>query len=384
MQPVRIGVIGLGAMGYAHCENVRSLKDAVLACVCDNDAGVAREKGEAFGVPYFTDYRKLIESRLCDAVIVVIPHWFHPDASIFAFENGLHVLCEKPVAVTVSAVDRMIASARKNRRKFAVMHQMRTEPFFKKAKEIVESGALGKTMRTLCVDPWFRTQAYYDSNAWRATWKGEGGGVLVNQAPHIIDLFVLLGGLPVAVNAKTRTRLHDIEVENEVSATLLYENGACGYYYTTTCEPKGSFHMEIAGDKGKIIINGKDNMTLYRYESPVTRFTREAKDAWASLKFKAEKKKFAFKSNVATGHIEMIKNFVAAIAGKKELLAAGKDGLNAVEFINACILSGQKKKTVDIPVDRQEYDELIEKLKMTSKPKKHVRVQRVTDPKFKK
>ena len=246
----------------------------------------------------------------------------------------------------------------------------------------MESGALGRIMRTLCVDPWYRTQAYYDSNAWRATWKGEGGGVLVNQSPHIIDLFILLGGLPVTVDAKTRTRLHDIEVEDEVSATLFYKNGACGYYYTGTCEPQGRFHMEIAGDKGKIIINGKDRMTLYRYESPVTKFTREAKDAWASLKVKAEKKKFAFESNVATGHVEMIKNFAAAIAGKKELFADGKDGLNAVEFINACILSGRKKKQVDIPVDRKEYDLLIEKLKKTSKPKKHVRVQRITDPKF--
>ncbi len=380
MKPVRIGVIGLGAMGYAHCKNVRSLKETLLTCVCDNDGAAAKEKGEEFRVPYFTDYKKLAKSGLCDAVLVVIPHWFHPDVTIYAFKSGLHVICEKPVAVTVSDVDRMIAAARRSRKKFAVMHQMRTEPFFRKAKEIMESGVLGRITRTLCIDPWYRTQAYYDSNVWRATWKGEGGGVLINQAPHIIDLFILLGGLPVKVDAKTRTRLHDIEVEDEVAAALQYKNGAWGYYYTTTCETFGTFHMEIAGDTGKLVINGKEKMTLYGYSEPVSVYTHKAGSMWASLK--VEEETFEFKSNVTTGQTEMIRNFAAAISGKEKLFAEGKDGLNAVEFINACILSGKKRKPVNIPVNRKEYDALIEKLKRTSKPKKRVVIQRVTDPKF--
>jgi len=382
VKPVRIGVIGLGAMGYGHCKNIRSIKNAALACVCDNDAAAAADKGKEFGVPHFTDYKKLIKSRLCDAVMVVIPHWFHPDVSIYAFKSGLHVMCEKPVAVTVSDVDRMIAAAGRSRKKFAVMHQMRTEPFFRKAREIVENGTLGKITRTLCIDPWYRTQAYYDSNAWRATWKGEGGGVLVNQSPHIIDLFILLGGLPSEVNAKTRTRLHNIEVEDEVCAALQYKNGAWGYYYTTTCEASGSFHIEIAGDRGKLVINGRNSAALYRYSQPVSNFTRKAENMWASVR--TEEEKFEFKSNVTTGHVAMLENFVAAVNGKEKLFAEGRDGLNAVEFIDACILSGKKKKLVGIPVDREEYDTLIEKLKRTSKPKKQVRIQRVADPKFKK
>lgn len=380
MKPVRIGVIGLGAMGYGHCKNVRSLKETVLTCVCDNEPSVAKEKGEEFGVPFFTDYKKLITSRLCDAVLVVVPHWFHPDVTIFAFNNGLHVMCEKPVAVRVSDVDRMIASARKNRKKFAVMHQMRTEPFFKKAREVLESGVLGRITRILCIDPWYRTQAYYDSNVWRATWKGEGGGVLINQAPHIIDLLICLGGLPCMVDAKTRTRLHKIEVEDEVSTTLQYKNGAWGYYYTTTCETDGPFHIEVAGDAGKLIINGKESMTLYRYSEPVSVYTYKAESMWASPEIKLET--FKFKSNVTTGHIEMIRNFADAILCKERLFAEGKDGLNVMEFINACILSGKKKKAVNIPVNREEYDVLIENLKRTSKPKKRVIVQRATDPKF--
>jgi predicted dehydrogenase len=160
----------------------------------------------------------------------------------------------------------------------------------------------------------------------------------------------------------------------------MYKNGAWGYYYTTTCEASGPFHMEIAGDKGKLIIDGKENISLYRYKKPISVFTRKARSMWDFLGM--EEERFKFKSNIKTGQTEMIQNFATALSGKEELFADGKSGLNTIEFINACILSGQKKKTVELPVNRKEYDGLIAKLKNTSKPKKHVRIQRVTDPKF--
>jgi len=379
MKKVRIGVIGLGAMGYTHCKNVRSIEETELTCVCDSFAAVAEEKGKEFGVRYFTDYRDLVKSGLCDAVIVVVPHWFHAEVSSFAFENNLHVICEKPLAVTVSDADRMIRAAGKGNRIFAVMHQMRTEPFFRKAREIVESGTLGRITRTLCADPWYRTQAYYESNVWRATWKGEGGGVLINQAPHIMDLFLMLGGIPCRVEAGTRTRLHDIEVEDEASVLLEYKGGAWGYYYTCTCEPVQTMHMEIAGDKGKLVINSR-KVTLYRYNSPVSEFTRKADNMWATISSAEEK--FEFENNFSTAQVEMMKNFAAAILRGERLYASAKDGLNVVEFFNACILSGMKKKAVDIPVGRAEYDELMHELKRKSKPKKRVRIQRVTDPRL--
>lgn len=377
MEKVRIGIIGVGGMGYAHCKIVKALPETELTCVSDVDESVAKERGEEFGVKYFTDYKELIKSGLCDAVIVATPHWFHPEISIFAFENGLHVLSEKPIAVKVSDADKMIEAAKRSDKVFSIMFQRRTEPLFKKAYEIVKSGALGEIQKSVCIDPWYRSQTYYDSGTWRATWIGEGGGVLINQAPHTIDLFTLLSGLPKKIEAKTRTKLHDIEVEDEVSAFLEYENGAWGWYYTSTCEPVGPFHLEITGDKGKLIIRG-NTLTLYSFEYPISEFTKRAPDMWASLRFTEEK--IEINSNIETGHSVIIKNFARCILFGEELIVKGEEGLNSVEFINACILSGKKGKAVEIPVDRKEYDDLMEELKKTSKPKKVVKVQRVTDP----
>jgi len=381
MERVKIGIIGVGGMGYAHCKIASNLPETELTCVCDVDQEIAKQRGEEFKVKYFTDYKELIKSGLCDAVIVATPHWFHPEVSILAFENGLHVLSEKPIAVKVSDADRMIEAAKKSKKVFSIMFQRRTEPLFKKAKEIVKSGTLGKIMKSVCIDPWYRTQAYYDSGTWRATWIGEGGGVLINQAPHTIDLFTMLTGLPKKIEAKTRTRLHDIEVEDEVAAFLEYENGAWGYYYTSTCEPIGPFHLEITGDKGKLIIRGM-SLTFYSFEKPITKFTKECPDMWSGLHYVEEK--IEISSNIETGHSVIIKNFARAILYGEELIVKGEEGLNSVEFINACILSGKKNKIVEIPVDRKEYDDLMEELKKTSKPKKIVKVQRITDPNIEK
>ncbi|MGC8977094.1 MAG: Gfo/Idh/MocA family protein [Candidatus Ratteibacteria bacterium] len=377
MGKVRIGIIGVGGMGYAHCKIVNSLPETELTCVSDIDENVAKERGEEFKVKYFTDYKELIKSGLCDAVIVATPHWFHPEISIFAFENNLHVLSEKPIAVRVSDADKMIEAAKKSKKVFSIMFQRRTEPIFKKAKQIIKNGAIGEIMKSVCIDPWYRSQAYYDSGTWRATWKGEGGGVLINQAPHTIDLFTLLAGLPKKIEAKTRTKLHEIEVEDEVSAFLEYENGAWGYYYTSTCEPVGPFHLEITGEKGKIIIR-EGTLTFYSFECPISEFTKKAPDMWASLKYTEEK--IEIKSNIETGHAVIIKNFARAILYGEELIVKGEEGLKSVEFINACILSGKKGKAVEIPVDRKEYDQLMEELVKSSKPKKVVKVERITDP----
>ncbi|MDD3726159.1 MAG: Gfo/Idh/MocA family oxidoreductase, partial [Candidatus Ratteibacteria bacterium] len=218
---VKIGVIGVGGMGSAHCKMMKDIEEAELVFVCDIDKDVAESKGKEFNVPSFTDYKKAIKSKLADAVIIATPHWVHPEIAIYAFNNNLHVLSEKPIAVTVSDADRMIKAAKKNKKIFAVMYQRRTEPWVRKLRElIVEKRIIGEITRTLCIDPWYRAQAYYDSGTWRATWKGEGGGVLINQAPHTIDIFTTVAGLPVKVETKTRTRLHKIEVEDEVCAFL--------------------------------------------------------------------------------------------------------------------------------------------------------------------
>lgn len=377
MKKVKVGVVGMGGMGSGHCKSISKVKEIELTCVCDVVAEAVEEKAKEFGVEAFTDYKKLIDSGLCQAVIVATPHWFHPDITVYAFKKGLHVLSEKPIAVTVSDADRIVEAAKKSGKIFSVMYQRRLDPKMRKALEIIKSGMIGEIQRTLCVDPWYRTQAYYDSAAWRATWLGEGGGVLINQAPHTIDLFTLLGGLPVKVEAKTRTKLHKMEVEDEAAAVLEYSNGAWGYYYTTTCEAVGPTRMEFAGDKGKIAITGED-LKLFLYSVPLSEYTFGAQEMWGKMDVKEEPLKFdsAFKSS----HAAVLKNFARAILFGEEVLTPGVEGINSVEFINAVIMSGKKKKPVKIPVDRGEYDSLMDKLKKTSKKKKGVKTQRVTDP----
>ncbi|MCM8832613.1 MAG: Gfo/Idh/MocA family oxidoreductase [Candidatus Omnitrophica bacterium] len=379
MKKLRIGVIGVGGMGSAHCNSVKNLEETELVFVCDNDENVAKKKGEEHGVKYFTNYKEAIKSGLAEGVIIATPHWFHPEIAIFAFENGLHVLIEKPIAVRVSDADKMIEAAKNSGKIFTIMFQRRAEPLFRKATEIIKSGALGEIHKTVCIDPWYRTQAYYNSGGWRATWVGEGGGVLINQAPHTIDLFTFLGGLPKKVFAKTRTKMHDIEVEDEVSALLEYENGAWGYYYTSTCEPVGPLHMEFTGNKGKLVIRG-NSLTFYSFEYPLDESIVKIENMWGSLRYTEEK--IEITSNIQTGHAAIIRNFARAVLYGEKLIVNGQEGLNSVEFINACILSGKKEKPVEIPVDRKEYDQLMEQLKKSSKPKKVVKEERITDPSF--
>ncbi|MCM8784632.1 MAG: Gfo/Idh/MocA family oxidoreductase [Candidatus Omnitrophica bacterium] len=379
MKKLKIGVIGVGGMGSAHCNSVKNLEETELVFVSDIDENVAKKKGEELGVKYFTDYKEAIKSGLAEGVIIATPHWFHPEIAVFAFENGLHVLSEKPIAVKVSDADKMIEAAKKSGKIFTIMFQRRTEPIFMKAIEIAKSGALGEIHKTVCIDPWYRTQAYYNSGGWRATWKGEGGGVLINQAPHTIDLFTCIGGLPKKIYAKTRTKMHDIEVEDEVSAFLEYENGSWGYYYTSTCEPVGPLHMEFTGNKGKLVIRG-DTLTFYSFEYPLKESIEKVESMWGSLKYTEEK--IEITSNIQRGHSAIIRNFARAVLYGEKLIVNGEEGLNSVEFINACILSGKKDKSVEIPVDRKEYDQLMEELKKSSKPKKVVKEERITDPSF--
>jgi len=379
MKKVRIGVIGLGGMGQEHIKSIKGIPEAQLSAVSDIDAKVTKETSEKHNVPGFTNYEELLESKLVDAVLIVTPHYSHPEIGIAAMKKGIHCLSEKPIAVFVSAADKFVEEAQKSGVVFAVMHQERALPQMRLARKIIESGRLGQIRRTCMIEPHYRSQAYYDSATWRATWKGEGGGVLINQAPHGIDLFLLLGGMPSKVTATVRTRLHKIEVEDEAAALLEYPNGAWGYYYTTTNEAPGvpsTTFMEFFGDNGKMVYqNG--SLRLYSSKVPISEFTFSTKEMWASPETIEEKLEIP---QCQVGHKEIIRNFCRSILFGEELIAPGEEGIWSVEFINALILSGKKGKSVDIPVDREEYEELLNALKKTSREKKVAKTKRITDP----
>lgn len=375
-EKVRIGVIGLGGMGQGHIIRIKDIPEAELTAVSDIDPELTKKISDENKVPGFTDYKKLLESTLIDAVLIATPHYFHPEIGVAAMERDLHCLSEKPIAVSVDAADKFVEAARKNKRVFAAMYQYRTLPEVRLARKIIQSRRLGQIKRTCMIEPNYRSQAYYDSAGWRATWKGEGGGVLINQAPHGIDLFLLLGGLPSRVTAKVRTRLHRIEVEDEASALLEYPNGAWGYYYTSTNEVPVGVFMEISGDKGKLVYqNGL--LKLYSLKSPIPEFTFSSREMWASPEVIEERLELP---QCETGHKEIIRNFCRSILFGEKLIAPGEEGIWTVEFFNALILSGKKNEPVDIPVNRGEYEDLLQSLKKTSRENKVKKIKRVTDP----
>jgi predicted dehydrogenase len=382
---VRLGVIGCGGMGQGHIRYIKELSDiAELTAVADVDKPtlekiVAQEGGN---VAAFTDYNELLDSGLVDAVVIATPHYLHPVIGIKAFEKGLHVLSEKPIAVSVSDADKFISAAEKSKKVFAVMYQHRTLPAVRAAREIIKRGVIGDIKRTLMVDVHYRCDAYYMSAGWRATWKGEGCGVLINQAPHGIDLFMLLGGVPKSVTGKVRTRMHNIETEDEACAFLEYENGAWGYYYTTTCEvpvPHG-MRIEICGDKGKMVYTD-GTLKVYTFTPSISEHNLSSKEMWSAPSAKEEALELPA-ANI--GHKEIIRNFCAAILFGEELIAPGKEGIWSVEFINAVNLSGRRggNKPVEIPVPRDDYDALLEELKSSSKEKVVEVEQRITDTRF--
>ncbi|HPU85921.1 MAG TPA: Gfo/Idh/MocA family oxidoreductase [Candidatus Latescibacteria bacterium] len=377
MEKLRVGVIGVGGMGTGHCEGLtKNVEETVLTAVCDIDPNVAKEKAKTYGVKAFTSHKKLIKSGLVDAVTIATPHYFHSPIAVAAFEAGLHVLSEKPIAVTVRAGDEMIAAAKASGLVFGVMFQHRTRPVSQAMKKIVSSGVLGRIYRAMMVETHFRTQGYYDSATWRATWKGEGGGVLLNQAPHGIDIFTWLVGLPKKVKAVTRTWRHRIEVEDEASALLEWENGAVGYYHTSTNESPSSDILEVCGDNGKLVYNhGK--ASLFLNDPPIQKFSDDAGIMWGNPKVTEQPIELIDRP---TGHSAILRNWARAILYGEELIAPGVEGINSLEFINAVIFSGATGKEVELPVPRAAYERWIRAKARTSTFQKHVVEKRETDP----
>ncbi len=376
--PIRFGVIGTGGMGQGHCKTIGRIRDARVTAVCDIDASVAKEVGTRHKVPWFTGHRDLIRSGLCDAVIVATPHPVRPPIAIAAMRAGLHLLSEKPLSERVSTADRMIATAKETGVAFAVMFQRRTEPALAKAVTIVRNGELGKLHRITMVSPEYRSQAYYDSGGWRATWAGEGGGVMMNQSPHILDIFVQLGGRPSTVYGRTEIRQHDIEVEDLAEAMLTYPDGGTGYFYCSTLEAGPGQMIEVFGEKGKLLYRNGE-LRQYRFDTPIGTFTRENKSMWASPK--CTEKKLRIGKRPSSGHREIIKNFVRHLLRGEALVTPGEDGMLSLELANAVWLSADRGAPVRIPLSRRGYDDFLKRKRAESTFVKKVRrIHRETDP----
>jgi predicted dehydrogenase len=339
-------------MGKAHARSVLGGRIArvKLTAVADVDPRQCALFPAARG---FADADSLIQSGLVDAVLIATPHYHHTEAGVAALKAGLHVLMEKPISVHLADCDALLAAHTNPRQVFAAMLNQRTDPYYLNLKKLIANGSLGEIRRVnWIVTNWFRTHAYYASSAWRATWAGEGGGVLLNQSPHNLDLFQWLFGLPTRVRGFCHFgRYHPIEVEDDVTAYLELPGGANAVFITSTGEAPGTNRLEVTGEKGKVVFED-DRLTFTRNRVPMSTFSRTTAETFAMPKSSVVQ---IPAPDHGKQHVAIIANFVRAILDGKPLIAPAAEGRKSVELANAILLSSWTESTVDLPVNPRTY-----------------------------
>lgn len=361
MEIIRFGIIGLGNQGSYYALSLfdkGAITNGIITALCDiNPAKIEAIQSRITNksITYFTDYKQMLDSGLCDAVLVEVPHYSHPEMVIACLNRGINVICEKPAGVYADQVREMNAVADKKSAKFAMMFNQRTNCVYRKMREIMLSGQLGELQRvTWIITDWYRTQKYYDTGSWRATWTGEGGGVLINQCPHQLDLVSwVVGCQPKYVRGFCEYgKWHNIEVEDEVTAFFEYENGATGMFITTTGETPGTNRFEISGTKGKLVCEN-DKLIWIKNSEDSRKFSSESEGGFSRPKIEVIEVET---DGINDQHKGIINNFANALLGLEEFFVDGKEGINGVELMNAIELSGWRGgNRVELPVNGKEY-----------------------------
>ena len=358
---VRFGIVGIGNMGSAHAMALfrKKVKHAMLTCVADTDEEKRNWADQKFKgkVKVFEDYKEMYSSGLIDAVIIATPHYFHPEMASEAFKSGLHVLVEKPAGVDAKSVEVMNTDALHSGKAFGIMFNQRTSKLFSTLKYYVDIGMLGEIKRfTWIISNWYRTQAYYESSGWRATWNGEGGGVLLNQAPHNLDIWQWMMGMPDMLVAFCHEGLfHDVDVEDDATIYAEYKNGATATFITSTGEYPGTNRLEISGTMGKAVAEyGKLKLFLLKEdERELCYNSQEAMPTEAVTEIELDLK------DEEDGHILIMRNFTEHIEKGIPLIAPGEEGINSLRISNAAYLSSWKNTPVNLPVGEEEYAEAL-------------------------
>lgn len=371
MDKVRLGIIGLGNIGKWHAGYLLEgkVKRAELVAVADPYAPL--EPWQQKGLKTFSSGEDLIRSGEVGAVIIATPHYQHTTLGIAAFEAGLHAMVEKPISVHKADAERLIAAHQKRPELvFGAMFQLRTEPRYLKMKRVITEGELGEIVRVNWINTdWYRTEIYYASGGWRATWKGEGGGVLLNQCPHNLDILQWLCGMPSRIRGFCQLgRYHQIEVEDNVTVYMEWANGATGVFITSTGEAPGTNRFEICGTRGKLVLEN-NRLRFTRNEVDMITFSRESKvgfarpDVWhIEIPFE----------DAPAQHATLMQNFVDAILDGTPLVAPGPEGMNSIEIANSALYSSLTNQTVELPLDGAAYEQMLQKLIAKSKFEKKV------------
>ena len=372
MEKIKLGIIGIGNMGAAHLKNIKEGKcpniDAVA--ICDIDAKKLDSAKELYGdtLAYFTDAIEMLESGVIDSCLVAVPHYEHTKYAIECLNREIHVMVEKPAGVYTKQVIEMNEVAKKHPDTcFAMMFNQRTNCVYRKLRELVKSGKYGEIRRTnWLITNWYRPQFYYDSGDWRATWAGEGGGVLLNQAPHQLDLWQWICGMPVKVHTHMKFgKWHNIEVEDDVTTYVEYENGATGTFITTTGDACGTNRFEIQMDKAKFVCEN-DQLKGWEYEMTEQEFSATNKKPFAAV----PKKEMVIETDGENfQHVAVLNAFADNILFGEPLVAEGYEGINGLTLSNAMHLSAFLNKEIELPFDDELYYNELMKRVATSKKK---------------
>ena len=371
MEKIRLGILGIGNQGTMYSKRILGgeCPDFDLVAICDrNPKRIAWAKENlSTEITYFDNAETMMDSGMIDACIVAVPHYDHPKYAVACMERGIHVLVEKPAGVYTKQVRWMNEEAQKHNVVFGMMFNQRTNCVYRKMRELIQSGKYGNIRRTnWLITNWYRPQAYYDSGDWRATWSGEGGGVLMNQCPHQLDLWQWICGMPVKVQAHMHYgKWHDIEVEDDVTAYVEYENGATGVFITTTGDAWGTNRFEVQLDKAKLVAEGEE-LTVWEYALSEPEFSRTNTSPFGRPD-KIEVDPELDGEN--TQHMGVIRAWGGAILRGEPLVAGGEEGIHGLTLANAMYLSDWLGKPIDIPFDEDVYYEELMKRVATSRRK---------------
>ncbi|RZO58204.1 MAG: Gfo/Idh/MocA family oxidoreductase [Limisphaerales bacterium] len=372
MDKVRIGIIGMGNMGRFHANDLLDGKvpRGELAAVGSTSPHKLEEYKEK-GVQIFGSGEEMIASGAIDALLIATPHYQHTSLGVAALEAGLHIMVEKPISAHKADAERLIAAAAaRPDQVFGAMFQLRVEPRYQKIRELVQGGELGDLVRVLWImTDWFRSEAYFQSGGWRATWKGEGGGVLLNQCLHQLDAMQWITGMPSQVRSHVGIgKWHDIEVEDDVTCYMKFANGASGAFITSSGETPGSNRFEIAGTKGRLILEN-DTLTLTRNEVPSDEWCKTSKIGFQKPETTVEEIPIP---GADAAHATLMTNFVNAILDGEALIAPGVEGLGSVELANVMVYSGLLNESVDLPMDGAAWEAKLNELIANSTHEKKV------------
>ncbi len=371
MKQVRLGIVGLGNIGKFHTGYLLEGKIARCELAAVSDAyAPSMEPFKAKGIATFDKGEDLIRSGKIDAIVVATPHFLHTTLGIESLKAGLHTMIEKPISAHKADAERLCAVAREHPQQiFAGMFQMRVEPRYLKIRELIDK-EIGQLVRVnWIITDWFRTEAYYASGGWRATWKGEGGGVLLNQCLHQLDMLQWLCGMPAKVRGFCQLgQFHDIEVEDTVTCYLEWGNGATGVFVSSTGEAPGTNRLELIGTRGKVVLEN-NKLIFNRNDADMIAFSKSAKSGFAKPEVWNVEVPF---DNAPNAHATLMQNFVDAILDGTPLIAPGYEGLGSVELANVLLYSSLLGQTVDLPMDGLAWEAKLNELIANSKHEKKV------------